>query len=68
MFNFASKFEHERWMRFHIANGFKYNEVHNKTLKKHARIVAFEQLEGKYSINDAVNVAMAFSKTKTKEK
>ena len=69
---YACKLEHERWMRFHIANGFKYSEKHDKILKKHKRIVSFEKLAKKDEndesvdnayeviIYDAINVAMAF--------
>lgn len=64
---YACKLEHERWMRFHIANGFKYSENHNKMIKKHQRIVAFEKLPADVIIYDAINVAMAFSKDKIKK-
>ncbi len=61
-FELASKLEHERWTRFQIANGFKYSKNHQKELKKHERIIVYEELQGRFSINDAYNVAMAFMK------
>lgn len=57
----ACKLEHERWMRFHIANGFKYDMNHNKKLKKHIRIVDFDDLPSDVVIYDAINVAMSIN-------
>lgn len=61
---FACKLEHERWMRFHIANGFIYDSNHNKVLKKHCRIVDFDDLPAEVVIYDAINVAMAINTKK----
>lgn len=56
----ACKLEHERWMRFHIANGLKFSYNHKKEMKKHHRMVSFEALPENNVIFDAINVAMAF--------
>ena len=52
------KLEHERWVRFHIANGFKYGVETKKDLKKHANIVKMTDLKSNVVIYDALNVAM----------
>lgn len=54
----ACKLEHERWLRFHISNGFKYGYKTNKVLKKHSNLVKMGDLKDVNVIFDALNVAM----------
>ena len=59
-FDYLGRIEHERWNRFHIANGFIYNATKNRERKHHNCIVGYDELRTGSKEYDFANVYRTF--------
>lgn len=59
-FDYLGRIEHERWNRFHIANGFIYNATKDRERKHHNCIVGYDELTTGSKEFDFVNVYRTF--------
>ncbi len=66
-FDYLGRIEHERWNRFHIANGFIYNATKNRERKHHNCIVGYDELKTGSKEFDFLNVYRTFGELDIEE-
>ena len=59
-----SAVEHERWLRFHVANGWFFNPVRCDQIKEHNCICPFNMLKVSSIVYDLMNVAVSMERSK----